>query len=142
MFSIYGLSLYKTFDSPRALFLLPLFLLDSGADKKRGGRGEEKMIGEEDREGARKGDNLGLSSGKLADAGREGRIIELIVSVQQAGNERGKRIYFDSKSMEEIREKCGDDFFLFDGRTLLAFVDPAGGRITLTSLKGIYKNFL
>ena len=100
------------------------------------------MIGEEDREMTRKGDYLGLSSGKLADAEREERIIELIVSVQQAGNERGKRIYFDSKSMEEIREKCGDDFFLFDGRTLLAFVDPAGGKITLTSLKGIYKNFL
>jgi hypothetical protein len=141
MFSLYRLSLYKTFDSLPALFLLPLFLLDSGADKTWR-KEEEKMIGEEDREGARKGDYLGLSSGKLADAGREDRIIELIVSVQQAGNERGKRIYFDSKSMEEIRKTCGDDFFLFDGRTLLAFVDPAGGRITLTSLKGIHKNFL
>jgi len=100
------------------------------------------MIGEENREGARKGGYLGLSSGQLADAGREGRIIELIVSVQQAGNERGKRIYFDSKSMEEIREKCSEDFFLFNGRTLLAFVDPAGGKITITSFKGIYKNYL
>jgi len=100
------------------------------------------MIGEEDRAGDRRMGNLGLGTGKLADAEREDRIIELIVSVQQAGNERGKRIYFDSKSMEEIREKCGDDFFLFDGRTLLAFVDPAGGKITLTSLKGIHKNFL
>lgn len=100
------------------------------------------MIGEEDLERAMQRGNPGLRTGNLADAGREDRIIELIVSVQQAGNERGKRIYFDSKSMEEIREKCGEDFFLFDGRTLLAFIDPVGGKITLTSLKGIYKNYL
>ena len=72
----------------------------------------------------------------------EGDIIELVVSVQQAGNERGKRIYFDSKSIEEIREKCGDDFFLFNERILLAFVDTSDGKITLTSLKGVYKNYL
>jgi hypothetical protein len=72
----------------------------------------------------------------------ENKIIELIASVQRAGDERGKRIYFDSKSIEEIREKCGDDFFLFTERTLLAFVDPAGEKITLTSLKGVYKKYL
>ena len=72
----------------------------------------------------------------------ENKIIELIASVQRAGDERGKRIYFDSKSIEEIREKCGDDFFLFTERTLLAFVDPAGENITLTSLKGVYKKYL
>lgn len=73
---------------------------------------------------------------------KEKRIIELVASVQRAGNERGKRIYFDSKSIEEIREKCGDDFFLFTERTLLAFVDPAEEKITLTSLKGIHKKYL
>ena len=79
----------------------------------------------------------------MVDAGpEEGRIIELVVSVQQAGNERGKRLYFDSKSVEEIREKCGEDFFLFNERILLAFVDPADGKITVTSLKGVYKNYL
>jgi hypothetical protein len=72
----------------------------------------------------------------------ERRIIELIASVQRAGDERGKRIYFDSKSIEEIKEKCGDDFFLFTERTLLAFVDPAEEKITLTSLKGVYKKYL
>ena len=72
----------------------------------------------------------------------EGDVIELIASVQRAGEERGKRIYFDSKSMEKIREKCGDDFFLFTERTLLAFVDPVGEKITLTPLKGVYKKFL
>ncbi len=72
----------------------------------------------------------------------ENKIIELIASVQRAGDERGKRIYFDSKSIEEIREKCGDDFFLFTERTLLAFVDPVGEKITLTSLKGVYKKYL
>ena len=72
----------------------------------------------------------------------EDRIIELIASVQQAGNERGKRLYFDSKSVEEIREKCGDDFFLFNERILLAFVDSADGKIVVTSLKGVYKNYL
>ncbi len=72
----------------------------------------------------------------------ENKIIELIASMQCAGDERGKRIYFDSKSIEEIKRKCGDDFFLFTERTLLAFVDPAEGKITLTSLKGIYKKYL
>jgi hypothetical protein len=79
----------------------------------------------------------------LEDTGQEeGDIIELVVSVQQAGNERGKRIYFDSKSIAEIREKCGEDFFLFNERILLAFVDSSDGKITLTSLKGVYKNYL
>jgi hypothetical protein len=79
----------------------------------------------------------------MADAGpEEGNIIELVISVQQAGNERGKRLYFDSKSVEEIREKCGDDFFLFNERILLAFVNSADGKITVTSLKGVYKNYL
>ncbi|MCW3129597.1 MAG: hypothetical protein N2V75_05815 [Methanophagales archaeon] len=83
----------------------------------------------------------------MADETPEGEpkgksIIELIASVQRAGNERGKRIYFDSKSIEEIRKKCGDDFFLFTERTLLAFVDPVGEKITLTSLKGVYKKYL
>jgi hypothetical protein len=73
---------------------------------------------------------------------REDKIIELVASIQQAGNERGKRIYFDSKSIEEIKEKCGDDFFLFNERILLAFVDSSGRKITLTSLKGVYKNYL
>ena len=70
------------------------------------------------------------------------RVIELIASVQRAGNERGKRIYFDSKSIEEIREKCGDDFFLLTERTLLVFVDPAEEKITFTPLKGVYKKYL
>jgi hypothetical protein len=101
------------------------------------------MPGEEDREDDRRGgDDPGLHAPHRADAERESGIFELIVSVQQAGNERGKRIYFDSKSMEEIRAKCSDEFFLFNGRTLVAFVDPVGGKITLTSLKGIYKNYL
>ncbi len=72
---------------------------------------------------------------------KEKNIIELIASVQRAGDERGKRIYFDNKSIEEIREKCGDDFFLFTERTLLAFIDPSEEKITLTSLKGIYKKY-
>ncbi len=44
--------------------------------------------------------------------------------------------------IEEIREKCGDDFFLFNERTLLAFIDPSEEKITLTSLKGIHKKYL
>ena len=72
----------------------------------------------------------------------EGDVIALIASVQRAGEERGKRIYLDSKSMEKLREKSGDDFFLFTERTLLAFVDPVGEKITLTPLKGVYKKFL
>jgi len=71
----------------------------------------------------------------------EKEVLELVVSVQRAGNERGKRIYFDSKSIEEIKEKCGDDFFLLTERTLLAFVDPSEERVTLTPLKGIYKKY-
>jgi hypothetical protein len=71
----------------------------------------------------------------------EDKIIELVASIQQAGNERGKRIYFDSKSIEEIKEKCGDDFFLFNERILLAFVDSSNRKITLTSLKGVYRNY-
>ncbi|HUV03089.1 MAG TPA: hypothetical protein VMW67_06585 [Desulfobacteria bacterium] len=88
-------------------------------------------------------DAIKLAGDKMTDAGPEERnIIELVISVQQAGNERGKRLYFDSKSVEKIREKCGDDFFLFNERILLAFVNSADGKITVTSLKGIYKNYL
>lgn len=88
-------------------------------------------------------DTIKWAGDKMADAGPEdGDIIELVVSVQQAGNERGKRLYFDSKSVEEIREKCGDDFFLFNERILLAFVNSSDGKITVTSLKGVYKNYL
>ncbi|MBA7541034.1 MAG: hypothetical protein ISS94_02215 [Candidatus Syntrophoarchaeum sp.] len=74
--------------------------------------------------------------------GKEKNIIELIASVQRAGNERGKRIYFDSKSMEEIKKKCGEDFFLLTERTLLAFIDPSEEKITLSPLKGVYKKYL
>jgi hypothetical protein len=96
------------------------------------------MADEEERIG-----DLGVGTMSLEDTGQEeGDIIELVVSVQQAGNERGKRIYFDSKSIAEIREKCGEDFFLFNERILLAFVDSSDGKITLTSLKGVYKNYL
>lgn len=81
----------------------------------------------------------------MADEEHDGErkeVIELIASVQRAGNERGKRIYFDSKSMEEVRKKCGDDFFLLTERTLLVFIDPSEEKITLTSLKGIHKKYL
>ena len=92
--------------------------------------GDDTMMGQ-------KGDKRGVFEQE-----EEERIIELVVSVQQAGNERGKRVYFDSKSMEDIKERCGDDFFLFTERTLLAFVDTSNGKITLTPLKGVYKNYL
>ncbi|MDY6964617.1 MAG: hypothetical protein SVM80_01430 [Halobacteriota archaeon] len=69
-------------------------------------------------------------------------ILEFAVSVQRAGSERGKRVYFDTKDIEEIKEKCGEDFFLLNDRTLIAFVDPGNSRITLTPLKGIYKKTL
>lgn len=84
-----------------------------------------------------KGDKIAVAEQEEGEG-----IIELVVSVQKAGNERGKRVYFDSKSMEEIRAKCGDDFFLFTERTLLAFVEPHKKKITLTALKGVYKNYL
>ena len=69
-------------------------------------------------------------------------ILEFAVSVQRAGKERGKRIYFDTKDIDEIKEKCGEDFFLLNDRTLIAFVDPVNSKITLTPLKGIYKKTL
>ena len=83
----------------------------------------------------------GKKLGKEPENGGK-EIIELIASVQHAGNERGKRIYLDNKSIEEIRAKCGDDFFLLSEKTLLAFIDPEGEKITITSLKGLYKNYL
>ncbi|MHC1636402.1 MAG: hypothetical protein ACXQTS_07310 [Candidatus Methanospirareceae archaeon] len=79
---------------------------------------------------------------KKEEVEKKNEIIEVVVSVQRAGSERGKRIYFDSKSIEEIRKKCGEDFFLLTERTLIAFIDPAGQKITLTPLKGIYEKFL
>lgn len=69
----------------------------------------------------------------------EREVLELVVSVQRARNERGKRIYFDSRSVNEIKEKCGEDFFLLKERMMLAFIDPKKERITLTPLKGISK---
>jgi hypothetical protein len=74
--------------------------------------------------------------------GEEEEVIELVASVQRVKNERGKRIYFDSKSMEEIKEKCGDDFFLLTERTLLVFIDLTEEKITLTPLKGVHKKYL
>ena len=103
---------------------------------------EEKLIGEEDYTGDRKMDYFGQGTDKQADAVREDQIAELVVSVQQAGNERGRRIYFNRRSIDEIKETCGEDFFLFNDMNLLAFVDPAKGTITITSLKGIHKNYL
>ena len=101
------------------------------------------MAMEEERKGNISKDTIRWKVDKIAAAEQEEeRVIELVVSVQKAGNERGKRVYFDSKSMEEIREKCGDDFFLFTERTLLAFVEPCEKKITLTALKGVYKNYL
>ena len=76
------------------------------------------------------------------EEGEEEEVIELVASVQRVKNERGKRIYFDSKSMEEIKERCGDDFFLLTERTLLVFIDPAEEKITLTPLKGVHKKYL
>ncbi len=73
---------------------------------------------------------------------KEEKIVELIASVQCAGTERGKRIYFDCKGVEEIKKKCGDDFFLFTERTLLAFIDPVEEKIMLTPLKGVYRKYL
>ena len=73
---------------------------------------------------------------------KEKKIFEFVASAQRAGNERGRRIYFDSKSLEEIREKCGDDFFLFTERTLQAFVDTNEEKIMLTSRKGVIKKYL
>ena len=70
------------------------------------------------------------------------RIFEFVASAQRAGNDRGRRIYFDSKSLEEIREKCGDDFFLFTERTLLAFVNTNEEKIMLTSRKSVIKKLL
>jgi len=69
-------------------------------------------------------------------------ILEFAVSVQRAGSDRGKRIYFDTRDIEEIKEKCGEDFFLLNDRTLIAFVDPEDSKITITPLKGIYKKTL
>ena len=76
------------------------------------------------------------------ETGEKKEILEFAVSVQRAGSERGKRIYFDTKDIEEIKEKCGDDFFLLTDRTLIAFVDPEESKITITPLKGIYKKAL
>lgn len=99
-------------------------------------------MAEEEDEGYLNRDTMRSEGENMAVAEPDGEIIELVVSVQQAGNERGKRVYFDSKSMGEIREKYGDDFFLFRERTLLAFVEPREKKITLTALKGVYKNYL
>ena len=74
--------------------------------------------------------------------GEEKEVFELTASVQRTKNERGKRIYFDSKGLEEIKKKCGDDFFLLTERTLLVFIDPSEEKITLTPLKGVHKKFL
>lgn len=94
------------------------------------GREREKQKVQEEKEEQ----ELGGEKGK-------GKITEVVVSVQRAGSERGKRIYFDSKSVEEIRQECGDDFFLLTERTLIAFIDPYKQKITLAPLKGIYEKY-
>lgn len=38
--------------------------------------------------------------------------------------ERGTRIYISNKELQKIREKYGDDFFLFNGGKVVAQIDP------------------
>lgn len=59
----------------------------------------------------------------------------IIISVQDAGKERGTRIYFSYRDLKRIKEKFGENFFLFNNRRLLARVDPLNNTIIITSLK-------
>ncbi|MFX1451752.1 MAG: hypothetical protein ACFFCM_12965 [Promethearchaeota archaeon] len=62
---------------------------------------------------------------------------KLILSIQDAGKERGKRIYFTNKDLRKIKEKYGEDFFLFQEKKLLAQVDLSNDKITITPLTKI-----
>lgn len=62
-------------------------------------------------------------------------MIEMAVSIQEAGDDRGRRIYFDTRDLQEIKKICGEDFFLLTQRKLLAVVDPEVETITITPLR-------
>jgi hypothetical protein len=64
-------------------------------------------------------------------------MLEMAVSIQEAGEDRGRRIYFDTRDLQEIKKICGDDFFLLTQRKLLAVVDPEVETITITPLRAV-----
>ncbi len=59
---------------------------------------------------------------------------KLIISVQDAGKARGKRIYFTNRDLNKIKEKYGEDFFLFQEKKLIAQIDLSNDKITITPL--------
>ncbi|MFX1296643.1 MAG: hypothetical protein ACFFD2_17520 [Promethearchaeota archaeon] len=59
----------------------------------------------------------------------------IIISVHGSGENRGTRIYFNSKDLRRIRKQFGDDFFLFTNKKLLAYIDPTNEAIKITTLE-------
>lgn len=62
---------------------------------------------------------------------------KLIISVQDAGQARGKRIYFTNKDLRKLKEKYGEDFFLFQEKKLFAQVDFSNEKIIITPLSKV-----
>ncbi|MFX1293528.1 MAG: hypothetical protein ACFFD2_01530 [Promethearchaeota archaeon] len=58
-----------------------------------------------------------------------------IISVQGAGKERGTRIYFSYRNLKKIKEKLGENFFLFNNKKLVAHINPINETITISSVK-------
>ncbi|NVM53222.1 MAG: hypothetical protein HWN66_05925 [Candidatus Helarchaeota archaeon] len=57
----------------------------------------------------------------------------IIISVQDAGKERGTRIYFSYKDLKKLKENLGENFFLFKNKKLLATIDPINETIIISS---------
>ncbi|NHI93892.1 MAG: hypothetical protein EAX96_15495 [Candidatus Lokiarchaeota archaeon] len=55
------------------------------------------------------------------------------ITIQKAGKERGTRLYINSKDLDNIRKKFGDDFFLFTEKKLKASLDANNSTILISS---------
>ncbi len=55
----------------------------------------------------------------------------MVLTVQEAGTERGVRIYFGTKEIKKIKEKYGENFFLFNNKKMMATIDSTNETITL-----------
>lgn len=63
------------------------------------------------------------------------RMEPIVISIHNVGKERGTRIYFNSKDIKKIKEKFGENFFLFTNKKLLAYIDPINENIRITALE-------
>jgi hypothetical protein len=56
------------------------------------------------------------------------------ITVQEAGADRGVRIYIGAKEIKKIKENYGENFFLFQGKKMVASINPTNETITISHI--------